>query len=44
MRLQDEKVRFNVFKEIKFPNIDSTRDCFKIDVFDELTNDILHKM
>ena len=42
IRVQDEQVTFNVFKEIKFSNDDNVGDCFRIDGTNELTADMLY--
>jgi Aspartyl protease len=38
MRIGDEKVQFQVAKAVKYP--DSPDDCYRVDVIDELVNDV----
>lgn len=40
MKMHDEKVTFNIFKEIKFIDDFNVNDYFSIDVIDDLVNNV----
>ena len=44
IRVQDKQVTFNVFKAIKFSNVDNGTDFFRIDSTNELITDVLYEI